>query len=100
MRNALDDLTRPAAPAAVRKSRVPGGLRIRTGKPVDPRVVGRLVYRTRDGDTPMLVCQGRGPCIVQRATQPGTYRFAAEYVDVWGRTSAPTYSTAWTLPQE
>jgi hypothetical protein len=100
MRNALEDLTRPAAPAAVLKVRVPGGVRIRTGKPVDPRVVGRLVYRVRDGDAPVLVCQGRGPCIVPRATQPGTYRFAAEFIDVWGRTSAPTYSSPWTLPQE
>jgi hypothetical protein len=100
MRNALDDLTRPAAPAAVRKSRAPGGVRIRTGKPVDPRVVGRLVYRIRNDDPPLLVCQGRRRCIVPRATQPGTYRFAAEYVDVWGRTSAPTYSAPWTSPQE
>jgi hypothetical protein len=100
MRNALDDLTRPAAPVVVRKSRVPGGVRVRTGKPIDLRVVGRLVYRVRDGDPPVLVCQGKGPCVVPRATQPGTYRFAAEYIDIWGRTSAPTYSTPWTFAQE
>jgi hypothetical protein len=100
MRNALDDLTRPAAPASVRKWHVPGGVRVRAGKPVDPRVVGRLVFRVRDGDPPVLVCQGAGRCVVPPATQPGTYRFAVEYVDVWGRTSAPTYSTPWTLAQE
>jgi N,N-dimethylformamidase beta subunit-like protein len=100
MRNALDDLTRPAAPTAVRKSRVPGGVRIRVDKPIDPRVVGRLVYRIHDGDSPVLVCQGRGRCVVPRATAPGTYRFAVEYVDLWGRRSAPTYSASWTLPQE
>ena len=99
MRNALDDLTRPAAPAAVRESRVPGGVRIRTGKPIDPRVVGRLVYRIRAGDPPVLVCQGTGRCVVPRATHRGTYRFAAVYVDVWGRTSALTYSTPWTWAQ-
>jgi hypothetical protein len=75
-------------------------VRIRTGRPVDLRVVERLVYRIRDGDSPVLVCEGKGPCIVPRASRPGTYRFAAMYVDVWGRTSAPTYSAAWTLPQE
>jgi hypothetical protein len=100
MRNALDDLTRPAAPAAVQKSHVPGGVRVRTGRSIDPRVVGRLVYRIRNGDPPVLVCQGRGPCVVPRATEPGTYRFAAVYIDVWGRTSAPAYSTPWTFAQE
>jgi hypothetical protein len=100
MRNALDDLTRPAAPAAVQKSHVPGGVGVRTGRSIDPRVVGRLVYRIRNGDPPVLVCQGRGPCVVPRATEPGTYRFAAVYIDVWGRTSAPAYSTPWTFAQE
>ena len=99
MRNALDDLTRPAAPVAVLKSRAPGGVRVRTGWPMDPRVVGRLVFRLRDGDAPVLVCQGRGRCVVPRVTAPGTYRFAAEYVDVWGRTSAPTLSTPWSARQ-
>ena len=98
MRNALDDLTRPAAPLAVRKLRVSDGIRVRTGRPLDPRVVGRLIYRVRDGSAPVLVCRGRAPCIVKRASQPGTYRFEAEFVDVWDRTSAPTFSTPWTLP--
>ena len=96
VRNALDDLTRPAAPPVVLKVGVLGGVRVRTGWPKDPRVVGRLVYRVRDGGSPVLVCQGRTPCIVPRATDPGTYRFQAEYVDVWGRTSAPTFSAPWT----
>jgi hypothetical protein len=96
MRNALDDLTRPAAPAAVLTSRVTGGVRVRTGKPLDPRVVGRLVFRLRDADPAQLVCQGRGRCVVPRAKTPGTYRFEAEYVDIWGRTSAPTLSKPWT----
>src|SRR5439155_511162 len=96
MRNALDDLTRPEAPVAVRKLSVYGGVRVRTGWPNDPRIAGRLVYRIRDGDPPVLVCHGRTPCLVPRASEPGTYRFEAEYVDVWNRTSAPTLSTPWT----
>ena len=99
MRNALDDLTRPEAPLVVSKARngVLGVVRVRTGWPNDARIVGRLVYRVRDGGSPVLVCQGRTPCIVPRPTAPGTYRFEAEYVDVWGRPSAPTFSTPWTL---
>jgi hypothetical protein len=100
MRNALDDLTRPAAPSAVHKLRVPGGIRVRTGRPIDPRIVGRLVYRVQDGAVPVLVCQGRTPCVVPRPTVPGTYRIEAEYVDVWGRTSAPAWSTPWTWHQD
>jgi hypothetical protein len=95
MRNALDDLTRPEAPAAVRTVRARGAFRVYTGRPNDPRIVARLVYRVRDGDSPLLVCHGRTPCLVPRATEPGTYRFEAQYVDVWDRTSAPTYSAPW-----
>lgn len=96
MRNALDDLTRPASPPAVVTVRGGGGtVRVRTGWPADPRITGRLVYRLRDGSAPLLVCQGRARCLVPRATDPGTYRFEVMYVDVWGRTSAPSFSTPW-----
>jgi hypothetical protein len=97
MRNAIDDLTRPATPRAIRKTGAHGVVRVRTGWPTDPRVVGRLVYRIRAGDAPVLVCQGRTPCLVPRPTKPGTYRFEAMYVDLWNRTSAPVFSSPWTL---
>jgi len=96
MRNALDDLTRPAAPAQVVRRRIGAVIHVSTGLPPDVRVTGRLIFRVRDGDAPTLVCSNRGPCLVPRVTEPGTYRFAAEFVDVWGRASAPTYSSAWT----
>jgi hypothetical protein len=95
----LDDLTRPAPPAVVTRVPDPGGVRVRTSRPTDPRVVGRVVFRIRDNDPPVLVCSGRAACIVPRATVPGTYRFEAEYVDAWGRTSAPTFSAPWTFHQ-
>jgi hypothetical protein len=99
MRNALDDLTRPAPPAALLLSRAPGGVRIRTGKPLDPRVVGRLVYRVRNQDPAVLVCQGFVRCVVPRVTAPGKYHFEVDYVDTWGRTSAPALSPFWTKGQ-
>jgi hypothetical protein len=95
MRNALADLVRPAPPAFVGRRRLPDGIHVWTGRPLDPRVSARLVYRLRDDDAPTLVCQGRGPCVVPPATRPGTYRFEAEYVDAWGQASLPALSTAW-----
>jgi hypothetical protein len=95
MRNALDDLTRPAAPVQVVRHRVGDLIHVSTGRPLDVRVMGRIIFRQRSGDTPVLVCSDRGSCLVPRVTEPGTYRFAAEFVDAWGRASAPTYSSAW-----
>lgn len=96
MRNALDDLTRPAPPVQVVRQRVGDVVHVTTGRPIDARVTGRLIFRLRNDDAPVLVCANRGPCLVPRATEPGMYRFAAEFVDAWGRASAPTYSTSWT----
>jgi hypothetical protein len=96
MRNALDDLTRPPPPAQVVRHRVGDVIHVSTGPSSDARVTGRLIYRQRNADPPVLVCSSRGPCLVPRVTEAGTYRFAAEFVDAWGRASAPTFSTAWT----
>jgi len=74
------------------------GWRVRTGWPVDQRIVGRIVYRVRSDGDQVLVCSGHAPCYPPRATQPGTYRYMAEYVDAWGRSSAPAYSTSWAHP--
>jgi hypothetical protein len=95
-RNMLDDLTRPQSPTALVRRRDHRGVRLRTGWPLDSRIVDRLVYQLHDNDPPLLVCSGRRPCVVPRATVPGTYRYEAVYVDVWGRSSAPFVSTAWT----
>jgi hypothetical protein len=73
-------------------------LRVRTGPNVDPRIVGRLVYRIRDADAPVLLCGGRPRCIVAPPSEPGTYKLEAMFLDAWGRTSAPTYSAPLTIP--
>jgi hypothetical protein len=97
MANAIADLTRPAAPPAVRKVADPAGLRVMTGWPSDPRVVSRLVYRVREQDgTRALVCSGHVKCLVTPATLPGTYHFEVSYVDRWGGISAPASSSSWT----
>jgi hypothetical protein len=98
VRNMLDDLTRPAAPPFIRRVPAANGFRVRTGRPVDPRIAGRVVYRLRDDDPPVLLCSGRASCVVTRPTLPGSYRLEAMWVDVWGRTSAPTFSQALTIP--
>ena len=97
MHNALDDLTRPQPPLRVWRQRTAQGLRVRTGWPDDPRIVSRVVFRVRDDGSSTQVCAGHLMCLPPRATQPGTYRFMAEYVDAWGATSAPAYSTPWTF---
>jgi hypothetical protein len=98
MRNALDDLTRPAAPVQVLRHRIGDVIHVWTGRPADVRVTARLIYRQHNADAPVLVCANRGPCLVPRATEPGTYRFIAEFVDAWGRASAPAYSSPWATP--
>jgi len=96
MRNALDDLTRPQAPPQIVKVHAPTGFRVRTGWPNDPRIVGRYVYRVAADGATQLLCSGHAPCYPRRVERPGTYRLMAQYLDVWGRTSAPVYSAPWT----
>lgn len=96
MRNMLDDLTRPQPPAQALRVKLPEGWRVRTGWPADPRIVGRYVFRLRSDGQQLLVCSGAVPCYPPPPTQPGTYRYMVEYVDAWGRISAPVYTTSWT----
>jgi hypothetical protein len=93
VRNMLDDLTRPAPPARVAARWVSGGIRARSSAPLDARVVGRLFFLQRNAEPPVQVCGGMTRCTLLRPTVPGTYRFLAQYIDAWGRTSAPAYST-------
>jgi hypothetical protein len=96
MRNALDDLTRPQPPLRVLRAKLPSGWRVRTGWPADPRIVGRFVFRLRNDGQQVLVCIGHARCLPPRVLEPGTYRYMVEYVDAWGQTSAPAYSSSWT----
>ncbi len=99
MRNALDDLTRPAAPFFLRARRTPGGIRIAAGWPPDPR--GRQLYvyahagrRSFQPASPgaRLVCVTRAPsCLDGRAGHGRAVRYAAVLRDRW-RPSFPALS--------
>jgi hypothetical protein len=98
IRNALDDLQRPAAPrslvAATRKATVI--LHVTTG-PTDPRVLGYELFRHAGADEfqpddagVVKICQTTTGTCVQRRLRRGVYRFEAVTDDAWGR-SYPTF---------
>ena len=99
MRNALDDLTRPAPPASLRAVRTRAGVRIAVGWPTDPRPRELLVY-ARTGSQPFLpatrgarlVCRTRGAtCMDSLAARSRPVRYVAILRDRW-RPSAPLLS--------
>ncbi len=99
MRNALDDLTRPAPPASVRAARTRAGVRITVGWPTDSRARVLLVY-ARAGSQAFLpttrgarlVCTTRGQtCVDSRAPRGRSVRYAAVLRDRW-RSSVPLLS--------
>jgi hypothetical protein len=97
MRNALDDLMRPAPPAAVTVRVL--GRRVQVGitRRPDPRV-RRVIVLRHPGVLPFgastrgvrRVCATRRTACIDRPPA-GVYRYAAVTVDAWA-TSAPTLS--------
>jgi hypothetical protein len=84
MRNALDDLTRPAAPTFVRAARRRAVVRIVVGRPADPRPRLLLVYEGR-----RLVCTTRAAtCVDTHARRARRLRYVAVLRDRW-RSSFP-----------
>ena len=99
MRNALDDLTRPAPPTSLRAVRTRAGVRIAVGWPTDPRPRELLVY-ARTGSQPFLpatrgarlVCRTRGAtCMDSLAARSRPVRYVAILRDRW-RPSVPLLS--------
>jgi hypothetical protein len=99
MRNALDDLTRPAPPTSLRAVRTRAGVRIAVGWPTDPRPRELLVY-ARTGSQPFLpatrgarlVCRTRGTtCMDSLAARSRPVRYVAILRDRW-RPSVPLLS--------
>ena len=101
MRNALDDLTRPAPPTSVRATRTVKGVRITVAWPRDPRGRQLLVYAHAGGRAFLpttraarLVCSTRSPvCIDKRAARGRVVRYLAVLKDRW-RPSFPLLSAA------
>jgi hypothetical protein len=99
MRNALDDLTRPAPPTSLRAVRTRAGVRIAAGWPTDLRPRELLVY-ARTGSQPFLpatrgarlVCRTRGAtCMDSLAARSRPVRYVAILRDRW-RPSVPLLS--------
>ena len=96
MRNALDDLRRPAPPVWLDAIRVRGGVALQMAGRDDPRVHVEILRSRGSGVfDPALglpVCSiTTGGCVDRRLRGSGVYRYAAIAVDPWGW-SVPVYS--------
>jgi len=89
MRNAIEDLTRPAAPGGVTAARRGVRIEVSVARGPDPRVVGFLAAARVDGHWRAL-CRGTTTCVSRRPLGPGTATVAVFAVDVWHRRSAPS----------
>jgi PKD domain len=104
MRNALADLTRPAALGSVTPSVTGSVMHVALAPDADPRIREVVVYRHEGADPFALsegvqVCRGAlsAPCAELEPPGHRTYRYAAVVDDEWGQ-SAPTYSAPLVLP--
>ena len=93
MRNALDDLTRPAAPANLTVSVVGSTLSVSISNN-DPRVRG-FVAGIRAGGQWVVLCRRPGvfSCAVAGPPPGGPYVVGAFVVDQWGRRSTAAFTT-------
>jgi hypothetical protein len=99
MRNALDDLSRPASPAAVTAKQGKRGTYVHVVRQPDSRVRSMAVYRHPGAEpfsisdpTAVLVCASmRKRCIDRTKRLPTIVRYAAIVRDAW-RASYPTLS--------
>ena len=104
MANALDDLTRPAAPTAVSVSSTARGIRVSFRRHPDPRIVAALVFRVPatgsfapGSKRAHLVCTTRrSSCFDRRVPSVRPARYAVVLRDPW-RLSSPTVSRAVSL---
>jgi hypothetical protein len=87
MRNALDDLTRPAAPTAVQATVHGSTVRITVKRHLDPRIQAIVVYRGQ-----ALLCNhSQSPCTDQQPPKGRQLVYTAFLRDRWNQ-SAPTVS--------
>jgi hypothetical protein len=89
MRNALDDLTRPAPPAGLTATVDGSNLTVAVTPSIDPRVQG-FVAAVRVPPGPWrLVCKGVLSCTGKAPPSAGGFVVAAGSLDPWHRNSAP-----------
>ena len=90
MRNALDDLTRPAAPAQLSVAQTTNGLFVSVAASPDPRVTG-FVAEVRTGTAWKLLCKGTTSCTARVPTAGTQCVIGAVALDEWHRRSAADY---------
>jgi hypothetical protein len=97
VRNALDDLLRPAPPTSAVPTLAPNGIEIAVTRPADKRVYAVRVYRARPDGSATLACTATATSC--RDLPPGhrTYDYTAKSVDEWGE-SAPAGGGSLTVP--
>lgn len=96
MRNALDDLTRPAPPLWAKAARTPGGVRIWAGRYPDPQVVDFVVYRHSgpapfqpgDNGTTVACVISRRSCLDLRGASGQAVSYAVVTRDRWRESAA------------
>ncbi len=98
VRNALDDLTRPAPPGALEARVQLRTVTLRIRRHLDPRVGGFRIFRHQGASAFRLedpgvvaVCRTSGLVCTNRRVRPGAYRYAVVAEDEWGQ-SFPTIS--------
>ena len=91
MRNALDDLTRPAAPQGMTLTQSTFGVTVSVAPDIDPRARG-FVARIRSGTTWLPLCRGVTTCTGRRRVAAGPTVVGAVELDLWNRRSAPDYA--------
>jgi hypothetical protein len=105
MRNVLADLQTPETPDVVAVRRLKRSTRVTVTR-VDPRVSSVLVFRHRGagafapGDPAVTqICRTTATtCLDAARLSPGLYRYAAVFLDEWGR-SLPRLSTPVRVPK-
>jgi len=91
MRNALDDLTRPAAPQNLTVTQSTAGLTVTVAPNADPRALG-FVARVRSGTRWLPLCRGVTTCTGSPRVAAGLTVVGAVELDLWNRRSAPNYA--------
>ena len=90
MRNALDDLTRPAPPQALTATTAGDTMTVSVAPSTDPRVEGFVAALQRPNGTWRQICRGEvaTSCTGRAPRRPGVYQVAAGTLDSWHRRSA------------
>ncbi|HEY2542666.1 MAG TPA: N,N-dimethylformamidase beta subunit family domain-containing protein, partial [Gaiellaceae bacterium] len=92
MRNALDDLTRPASPQQLVVTQSGRWLKVEFAPDPDARI-RTVVVGVRRGDTWLPLCHGLTGCIGSAHGMAGQQQVGAVAVDQWNRNSSAAYGT-------